>query len=129
MKILADTPAKGGFGWGDQWVFATGAEYTFKDKKDNDKLKLRLGYNYGQSPIQPSVLFANALIPVIMEHHLTMGFSYFLTKNFSLDFVWEHHFKNVMSDNGAGDVYSVDGNGTKITAAAEIISVGLGYKY
>ena len=129
VKITSDTPARGGFGWGDQWVFATGAEYTFKDKKDNDKLKLRLGYNYGKSPIQPSVVFANALIPVIMEHHLTTGFSYFLTKNLSLDFVWEHHFKNVMSDNGAGDVYSVDGNGTKITAAAEIISVGLGYKY
>jgi len=129
VKILADTPAKGGFGWGDQWVFATGAEYTFKDKKNNDKLKLRLGYNYGKSPIQSSVVFANALIPVIMEHHLTTGFSYFLTKNLLLDFVWEHHFKNVMADNGAGDFYSVAGNGTKITASAEVISVGLGYKF
>ena len=129
VKILADTPAKGGFGWGDQWVFMTGAEYTFKDKKDNDKLKLRLGYNYGKSPIQPSVVFANALVPLIMEHHLTTGFSYFLTKNVSLDFVWEHHFKNVMTDNGAGDFYSVAGNGTKITTAADIISAGLGYKF
>ena len=129
VKIAEATPAKGGFGWGDQWVFATGAEYTFKDKKNNDKLKLRLGYNYGKSPIQPSVVFANALIPVIVENHLTMGFSYFLKKNLSLDFTWEHHFKNVMSDNGAGDVYSVDGNGTKVTAAAEVISVGAGYKF
>ena len=129
VKIVGEAPANGGFGWRDQWVFATGAEYTFKDKKDNDKLKLRLGYNYGQSPIPSNAVFANALIPVIMEHHLTTGFSYFLRKDLSLDFVWEHHFKNVMTDNGAGDAISQAGNGTKITAAAEIISVGLGYKY
>ena len=49
-------------------------------KKIMISLKLRLGYNYGKSPIQSSVVFANALIPVIMEHHLTTGFSYFLMK-------------------------------------------------
>ena len=94
-----------------------------------DKLKLRLGYNYGRSPIQPGAVFANALLPLVMEHHLTTGFSYFLTKDLSLDFVWEHHFMGVQTDNGAGDFYSIAGNGTKVTAAAEIISLGLGYKY
>ncbi|MDO8525949.1 MAG: outer membrane protein transport protein [Candidatus Omnitrophota bacterium] len=129
VKLARNGPSSGGFGWGDQWVFAVGGEYTFKDKKENDKLKLRLGYNYGKSPIQPHVVFANALLPVIMEHHLTTGFSYFITKNLSLDFVWEHHFFNAMADNGAGDVYSVNGAGTKVTAAAEVIGVGLGYKF
>ena len=125
VKIASDTPMRGGFGWQDQWVFAVGGEYTaFKDK-----LKLRLGYNYGRSPIQPGAVFANALLPLVMEHHLTTGFSYFLTKDLSLDFVWEHHFMGVQTDNGAGDFYSIAGNGTKVTAAAEIISVGLGYKY
>ena len=129
VKIMAETPAKGGVGWDDQWVFMTGAEYTFKDKKDNDKLKLRIGYNYGKSPIQQGVVFANSLFPLVMEHHLTMGFSYFLKKDLSLDFVWEHHFTNVMVDNGAGDSYSINGNGTKVTASADIISAGLGYKF
>lgn len=128
-KLARNGPADGGFGWGDQWVFATGAEYTFKDKNKNDKLKLRLGYNYGKSPIQDHVIFANALLPLINEHHLTTGFSYFLTKALSLDFVWEHHFLAVKSDNGAGDSYSVNGNGTKISAAGELIGVGIGYKF
>lgn len=129
VKLARNGPADGGFGWGDQWVFATGGEYRFKDKKNNDKFKLRLGYMYGKSPIQAHVVFANALIPVIMEHHLTTGFSYYIMKNLSLDFVWEHHFMGVKADNGGGDAYSRNGVGTKITAAAEVIGLGLGYKF
>ncbi|MFH0764133.1 MAG: outer membrane protein transport protein [Candidatus Omnitrophota bacterium] len=129
VKLARNGPESGGFGWGDQWVFATGGEYSFKDKKNDDKFKLRLGYMYGKSPVQAHVVFANALLPVIMEHHLTMGFSYFVMKNLSLDFVWEHHFMGVKADNGCGDTYSVNGNGTKVTAAAEILGVGLGYQF
>lgn len=124
VKLARLAPKDGGFGWRDQWVFAVGSEYTtFKDK-----LKLRLGYMYGKSPVQPNVTFANALLPVILEHHLTMGFSYLLTKALSLDFAWEHHFKNVMTDAG-GDSGDAIGNGTKVTAAADIITAGLSYKF
>ena len=124
VKIARNSPDSGGFGWRDQWVFAVGSEYTtFKDK-----LKLRLGYMYGKSPIQPNVAFTNSLLPVILEHHLTTGFSYFITKALSLDFAWEHHFKNVMTDDG-GDSADNIGNGTKITSAADVISIGLGYKF
>lgn len=124
VKLARKAPLEGGFGWRDQWVFAMGGEAAV-----NDKLKLRLGYNYGRSPIQPHVVFANALLPVIMEHHLTCGFSYMLLKNLSLDFVWEHHFMGVKADSGSGDIYSLNGVGTKITAAAEILGVGIGYKF
>jgi len=125
VKLARLKPPSGGFGWQDQWVFATGGECTlFKDR-----LKLRVGYNYGKSPIQPHVVFANALLPVIPEHHLTTGFSYYITKDLSLDFVWEHHFFNAIADNGAGDINSQTGVGTKITAAGEVIGAGIGYKF
>jgi hypothetical protein len=52
-----------------------------------------------------------------------------MTKNLSLDFVWEHHFFNALADHGEGDIYSQNGVGTKITAAAEVIGVGVGYKF
>lgn len=125
VKIARNGPASGGFGWGDQWVFAVGGEYTYKEK-----LKLRLGYNYGKAPVQAHVVFANALLSAVtMEHHLTTGVSYQFTKRLSCDLTWEHHFMGVKADNGCGDAYSVNGAGTKITAAAEIISLGLGYKF
>lgn len=125
VPIAEKKPIHGGFGWQDQWVFATGAEATlFKEK-----LKLRVGYNYGKSPIQRRFVFANALLPLVVENHLTTGFSYFLTRNLSLDLVWEHHFFNAMADNGEGDVYSQNGVGTKVTASGNVIGVGLGYKF
>ena len=130
VKILRNGPASGGFGWGDQWVLAVGGEYTIKDKNSNDKWKVRLGYDYGKAPLQRNVVFADALISAAtIEHHLTMGFSYFIKKNLSLDCTWEHHFMGVQSDNGCGDTYSFYGNGTKITASADIISAGVGYKF
>lgn len=125
VKLARLAPVAGGFGWRDQWVFATGGEYTTLQ----DKLKLRLGYNYGKSPIQPHVVFANALLPVVMEHHLTTGFSYMVMKNLSVDFAWEHHFMGVKADNGAGDTFSINGVGTKVTAAAEVITAGLSYTF
>lgn len=123
-KLARLRPIDGGFGWSDQWVFAAGGEYAV-----NSKLKLRAGYNYGKSPIQPHVVFANALLAVIMEHHLTAGFSYLITKDLSVDFAWERHFKKAMSDDGSGDIYSMNGIGTKITSAADVLGVGLSYKF
>lgn len=57
------------------------------------------------------------------------GFSYFITKNLSLDFVWERHFKGTQTDDGSGDIYSMNGIGTKITSAADVLSAGLSYKF
>ncbi len=125
VPIAEKKPIHGGFGWQDQWVFATGAEATLF----REKLKLRVGYNYGKSPIQRRFVFANALLPLVVENHFTTGFSYFLTRDLSLDFVWEHHFFNAMADNGEGDIYSQNGVGTKVTASGEVIGVGLGYKF
>ncbi len=124
VKLARMSPRQGGFGWRDQWVFAVGSEYTTFE----DKLKLRLGYNYGRSPIQHNVIFANALMPVIIEHHLTTGFSYFFTKDLSLDLAWEHQFKKGIVDSG-GDSMDANGTGTKVTAACDVITAGLGYKF
>jgi long-chain fatty acid transport protein len=124
VKLARLRPVDGGFGLRDQWVFAMGGECTIKER-----LKLRAGYNYGRSQVRTSVVFANALMPVIMEHHFTAGFSYYITKDLSLDFVWERHFKNTETDDGSGDIYSMNGVGTKITGAADIISGGLSYRF
>lgn len=125
VPIAGKKPIHGGFGWQDQWVFATGAELSLL----KDKLKLRAGYNYGKSPIQRRFVFANALLPLVVENHLTAGFSLLVTKNLSLDFVWEHHFLNAMADNGEGDIYSQNGVGTKVTAAGEVIGAGFSYQF
>lgn len=80
------------FDWRNQWVYALGLQY-----KDPDGLTLRLGYNYGKSPVRLHKGFdmtqnvnvqgnsVNALsyeylrmigFPAIAEHHFTFGVGY-----------------------------------------------------
>jgi len=79
------------FGWDDQVVYKLGAEF-----RPTDAWALRVGYNYGKSPIQggnrvPSLgggmdaAFANYPFPAISENHFTLGLGYKLAKNTSLN--------------------------------------------
>jgi len=100
------------FKWKDQWVFAVGGEY-----KVTPKLALRLGYNYGKSPIREKsgldTLTRNNTIPdfsgrftdyevewfnligfpAIAEHHITCGFEYHFTEHFALNASYVHAFE------------------------------------
>lgn len=62
------------FGWDDQTVYALGVQ---KDVGENTKV--RLGYNYGKSPIGPEDVDSNLGSPAVVEQHFTLGF----TRNFS----------------------------------------------
>ncbi|WP_457622839.1 OmpP1/FadL family transporter [Persephonella sp.] len=97
------------FKWKDQWVFAVGGEF-----KATPKLALRAGYNYGKTPIRDKSnldlgpLFGGSSLnnipdfaqpfpdynvewfnligfPAIAEHHITLGFGYQFTDNFTLN--------------------------------------------
>ncbi|MFH1654118.1 MAG: outer membrane protein transport protein, partial [Pseudomonadota bacterium] len=97
---LGDSPAAGGFGWRDQYVLGAGLQYNFKDHFDVP-VAIRTGYNYGRSPIAPASVYANALVPAVIEHHLSGGISVQLTKNIGLDGSYTRGFKNTVTDNGA----------------------------
>ncbi|NPA41808.1 MAG: TonB-dependent receptor [Aquificae bacterium] len=108
-----DADGYGDFNWDDQWVFAIGLEY-----KPIEKLALRLGYNYGESPIDggdknpnyPSspnipnlaVPFSDYNIawfnlvgfPAISEQHITIGAGYEFTDTFSIDVSYVRALEN-----------------------------------
>lgn len=54
------------FDWRDQWVVALGTEY-----RVSDRLTLRAGYNWGESPVPDATL--TPLFPATVEHHLSIG--------------------------------------------------------
>jgi long-chain fatty acid transport protein len=106
------------FGWDDQWVIAVGGEYYA-----TQKLALRLGYNYGKSPIKDesnlSTTNANSIpnlaqpfsdfqvayfnligFPAITEHHITMGFGYHFTEHFTLNMSYVYAFENKVEATG-----------------------------
>jgi long-chain fatty acid transport protein len=69
----------GGFNmnWDDQLVLKAGVEWKCRL---HDPLKLRLGYDYGKSPVDPASAYEAILFPAIAEHHFTVGAGYELGK-------------------------------------------------
>lgn len=124
VDLLRKSPAHGGHGWEDQWVFGLGVQYTL-----SDTLRLRSGYNYGASPIKPDVIYANALAALISEHHLSFGFGYDLTESLTLDAGWMHIFKNSMEENGQGDSKSQIGQGTRTSLQVNTFYLGMSYRF
>lgn len=55
--------------WRNQNVYALGLQY-----RPNDRLGLRVGYNYGKNPVPDAWL--NPLFPATVERHYTAGFDY-----------------------------------------------------
>ncbi len=140
-----DADGYGDFQWDDQWVYAIGAEY-----RPIEKLALRIGYNFGESPIDggekdpsypsgPNIPNLNApfsdyniawfnLIgfPAITEQHLTLGVGYDFTENFGVDFSYVRAFKKSVKACVQGQC-----NQAYVEAenAQDSISVGLNWRF
>ncbi|HKY62296.1 MAG TPA: outer membrane protein transport protein [bacterium] len=113
--------ALGGLEWRDQYVFAGGAEYDFAPKFDFP-VAVRMGYNYGRSPITPKNAFRNLLIPLTIQHHLTFGLSFDMNKHIGMDAAYVHEFGTVITDDGSG---GPTGAGSFVGASANAFSIGL----
>lgn len=77
------------FGWEDQVVYKIGAEF-----RPSENLALRMGFNYGKSPIQGGnrtgtgamdAAFANYPFPAISETHFTLGLGYKMDKKLTIN--------------------------------------------
>lgn len=103
------------FDWEDQWVFSVGAEF-----QPVEKLFLRLGYNYGKSPVKehngfsglrtvqgktmPAYYYETFRLvgfPAIVEHHLTAGLGYKFSEAFSIHLGVMHAFENTVTETGS----------------------------
>ena len=100
-------PVGGGFGWQDQFVFMAGLEYDV-----SDSAAVRVGYNYGNSPIDETHVFANFLFPAVVEQHFTAGASLGITDGIELGVSGYYAPANKVTDSGQGDSYSQGGSGT-----------------
>ncbi len=107
------------FDWESQWVFAVGAQL-----QASDKLALRCGYNYGESPVvehngwdpSPTAMttvqgkqvptFGYEMLriigfPAIVEEHVTLGLSYQVAENMAMHLGYMHAFENTISETSA----------------------------
>ena len=71
-ELTSDPAVTGGqrldLSWDDQLVLKVGAEWAA-----TSALRLRAGYNYGKSPLDPDRALENLAFPGVAEHHFTAG--------------------------------------------------------
>jgi long-chain fatty acid transport protein len=132
------------FGWEDQWVFNIGAQY-----KPTSKLALRAGYNYGKNPVEEHNGWEGVLsptvnvqgkdvnrfqyevlritgFPAIVEHHITAGIGYQITKNISLNLGYMHAFENDIEETGT--FFGADAS-IESTLSEDSVDFGLTWRF
>jgi long-chain fatty acid transport protein len=109
VGLFRRLPARGGFGWHSQHTVGIGAEMLL-----TSRIIGRIGWNYGRSPIDRDVTFANALFPAIYESHLAGGIELKISECHSLAFTAVGTFHTEKTDDGSGDPISQAGAGTRI---------------
>ncbi|MGV8990155.1 MAG: OmpP1/FadL family transporter [Thiobacillus sp.] len=97
---LTGTPGLGtvngsGFGWEDMDIYKLGVEF-----KQSPSLTLRAGYSYADSPINGAAAGEatfNIIAPGVIEHHVTLGFTYTLKSGDEVTMAYMHGFENEVS--------------------------------
>ncbi|MDD5241737.1 MAG: outer membrane protein transport protein [Sulfuricella sp.] len=108
-------PASFNFGWDDQTVYAIGVQ-----KEIDSKTTLRMGFNYGKSPIGAEDVKSNIGSLAVTEKHLSFGLTRQLSEKASGSLSYVRAFHN--------DVTSTDGT-TKIELEQNIINAQISYKF
>lgn len=111
----ADAKGYDALDWDDQICVAVGAQF-----KPTEKLALRLGYNFAENQLEGRTFDGDttvkvqgkdvnafgfeslrvSMFPPIVEHHVTVGFGYDVTKAVSLNFGYMHAFEETVKSSG-----------------------------
>ena len=79
-----------GFGWEDMIVYKLGAEF-----RQVENWQFRLGYSYGNQPIQQSEVMFNILAPAVNETHISVGFTRMIGDH-DINFAITHALSNTV---------------------------------
>ena len=85
------------------------------------------GYSFSNTPITDDNVFLAALVPVIVEHHITAGVSHKVNDKHQVHLAAVYAPPNKMRDTGRGDLFSRLGKGSTLKASG--VSCVLGYSY
>jgi len=124
------------FGWDDQIVYKVGVEF-----RPSEKLALRAGFNYGESPIKggnttapistfggatADAAFANYLFPAISETHVTLGLSYKMDKSLTISgyYLYAPEASQTATASNFGGAYPT---GTEISMTQHAFGLGVNY--
>jgi long-chain fatty acid transport protein len=81
-----------GLGWDDIFALGIGAQFCL-----TDRASARCGYSFNENPIGEDQASANVASPVITQHFLNLGASYFVRPHWILSLAYTHGFENELS--------------------------------
>lgn len=117
-----------GFGWQDVNVFKIGVEYQY-----NSNLTLRAGYNHGDNPIKGRDVTFNFIAPGVVKNHLTLGFTYNLSKDSELTMSYMHAFKESVKGSSLYNTwlpgFGMSGGTEKIQMYQNSLGIAYGMKF
>lgn len=108
-------PAQLRFGWDDQTVYALGIQ-----QQVNPKTTVRVGFNYGESPIGPEDVTQNLGSLAVVEEHASVGLTRKLGSKVYGSLSYMHAFHNEITS---------DTTPTKIELEQNIYNVQLSYVF
>ena len=113
-----------GFGWSSVDVFKLGFEYQY-----NSNLVLRAGYNHTDNPIQNRDVTFNMIAPGVVQDHLTLGFTYAVSKDSELTMAYMHAFKNSVSGPSLFNTWLGTAAVDKIEMSQNSLGIAYGLKF
>lgn len=102
---VAGIPTAANFGWDDQVVLALGIQ-----KELNPTTTVRMGLNYGESPIEANDVNTNLGSVAIPEKHLSLGMTRKLGKNLSGSLSYTHAFENEITSDTTSNTFEIKQN-------------------
>jgi long-chain fatty acid transport protein len=110
-----------GFGWNDIDVYKWGVQY-----EPDGTWVWRMGWNYGENPVETSEIAFAILAPAVSQHHLTAGFTRKLGASGELNVAYTHAFSN----SETGPVPDAFGGGSaKVSMVQDSIEVSYGWAF
>lgn len=113
-----------GFGWGDVDVIKLGVEYQY-----SPSLILRAGYNHTDNPIQSRDVTFNMIAPGVVQDHITLGFTYSVSKDSELTMSYMHAYKNSVSGASLFNTWLGGTAVDKIEMSQDSLGIAYGMKF
>lgn len=113
-----------GLGWKSIFAVSTGAQLQL-----TDTLVLRGGYTWTENPVPDSESSVNSVSSVIIEHVLSTGVSWNVTRDLAFNLAYIHAFENSIAGPIVTPAGAIPGTLVRNTASADSVAFGLSLKF
>lgn len=113
-----------GLGWNSIVSVAQGIEF-----KATERLALRLGYSFNENPITNGQSQFNVASPLIVQHLLSMGFSFNLTEKVVANLAYTHGFQNHVTGPFVTPLGAIPGTSVTSRISSDMVNAGVTVRY